>query len=502
MMFENKKCVILMIVITISMSDGTVRQQIVSCYSNSRKNKKEKSNGMNETKKNPLGEEKINKLLRQFAIPSIISMLVGSLYNIVDQFFIGQSVGELGNAATNISFPLSISCVAAALLFGIGGASAFNIAMGRGERERGVYFLGNAVVMLFGSGIVLCVVTQLFLEPMLRFFGSPNNVLEYAKTYTRIISFGFPFLILSTGGGHLIRADGRPKIAMLCNMTGAVVNAVLDAIFVFALGWGMAGAAYATIIGQFISGGMTIWYLSHCKTVRIQREHLLLQAKNIGRIASLGAASCSNQLAMMLVQIIMNKSLKYYGSLSAYGEAIPIACAGIISKVNMLFMSFVIGISQGLQPIASFNYGAKKYKRVKEAYLKAISYGSILAFVAFLLFQFAPRQIISIFGNGSEEYYQFAVNYFHIFLFFTFINFLQPITSNFFTAIGKPKSGGFLALTRQIIFLVPLLVIFPMLVGIDGIMYAGPIADFMAGVVAVVMVIRELRRKEYKIVTG
>lgn len=457
---------------------------------------------MSDTKNiNPLGEERINKLLRQFAIPSIISMLVGSLYNIVDQFFIGQSVGELGNAATNISFPLSISCVAIALLFGVGGASAFNISMGSGDKDRAVYYLGNGAAMLFGCGLLLCLITQLFLEPMLRFFGSPDNVLGYAKTYTRIISFGFPFVILATGGGHLIRADGRPKIAMICNLTGAVINTVLDAAFVFGLGLGMAGAAYATIIGQFVSGGMTIWYLCHCKTVKIKKQHLMVRGKNIARIASLGAAPCSNQLSMMIVQIVMNKSLKYYGSLSVYGEAVPIACAGIISKVNMVFMSFIIGISQGLQPIASFNYGAKKYGRVREAYLKAISCGFLLAFAAFLLFQFAPRQIISIFGDGSEEYYQFAINYFHIFLFFTFINFLQPISSNFFTAIGKPKIGGFLALTRQIIFLLPLIIIFPLFVGIDGIMYAGPIADFLAGVVTAVMVVWELKKEKYKMIS-
>ena len=191
---------------------------------------------MNSTKKgNPLGEESINKLLRQFAIPSIISMLVGSLYNIVDQFFIGQSVGELGNAATNIAFPLSISCVAIALLFGIGGASAFNISAGGGDKEKAVHYLGNAITMLFGCGLILCLIAQLFLEPMLRFFGSPDNVLGYAKTYTRITAFGFPFVILATGGGHLIRADGRPKISMFCNLTGAVINTVLDAIFVFVL---------------------------------------------------------------------------------------------------------------------------------------------------------------------------------------------------------------------------------------------------------------------------
>ncbi len=452
--------------------------------------------------RNPLGEERTGKLLSQFAVPSIIAMLVSSLYNIVDQFFIGRSVGELGNAATNISFPLSISCVAIALLFGIGGASAFNLAMGKGEREKAVYYLGNAAVMMVLCGLVLGIVTELFLEPMLRFFGSPEKVLGYAKEYTAIIACGFPLLILSSGGGHLIRADGRPKITMVCNLVGAAINTVLDAIFVFGLGLGMKGAALATIIGQVIAGLLVIWYLSHCKTVTIKKEHLIIRREQVARIASLGAAPCSNQLAMMIVQIVMNKSLKYYGSLSVYGEAIPIACAGIITKVNQVFMSFIIGISQGLQPIVSFNYGAAKYQRVKEAYLKAVSCGFALALAAFLLFQLAPRQIISIFGNGTEEYYQFAINYFHIFLFFTFVNFIQPISSNFFTAIGKPKVGMFLSLTRQIIFLLPLLIVLPLLMGIDGIMYAGPVADFLAAAVTGTFVWRELHREEYRSVNG
>lgn len=448
--------------------------------------------------KNPLGIEKTEVLLRQFAIPSIIAMLVSSLYNIVDQFFIGRSVGELGNAATNISFPLSISCVAIALLFGIGGASAFNLHMGKGEKDKAVYYMGNAVVMLFGCGLFLCAVTQIFLEPMLRFFGSPENVLDYAKTYTRIVSIGFPFLILTTGGGHLIRADGRPKITMLCNLTGALINTVLDAVFVFVFQWGMAGAAAATVIGQVISASLAIWYLAHCKSVTLEHKHLVLQKDKVTLIAALGAAPCSNQLAMMVVQIVMNKSLKYYGSLSAYGESIPIACAGIITKVNQVFMSFIIGISQGLQPIVSFNYGAKQYERVKRGYFQAVGIAFVMALAAFCMFQFFPRQITSIFGDGSEEYFRFAISYFRIYLFFTFANGIQPITSNFFTAIGKPKRGVFLSLTRQILFLLPLLIIFPLFMGIDGIMYAGPIADLMAAVVTLIMIIRELRREEYK----
>lgn len=453
---------------------------------------------MNKETNNPLGVQPVNRLLSQFAIPSIISMLVGSLYNIVDQFFIGQRVGELGNAATNIAFPLSTSCLALALLIGIGGSSAFNLAMGSGHEKRAVNIMGNAVVLLAGSGLVLSIITLLFLKPLLLFFGSPKAVLPYAMEYTKITAFGFQFLLLSTGGGHLIRADGRPRITMLCNLVGAVLNTILDALFVFGLNLGMSGAALATIIGQIVSGALAIGYLMHGKTVTIRRENLRIKWENVTRIASLGMAPCSNQVAMMVVQIIMNQSLKHYGSHSIYGENIPIACAGIITKVNMIFMSFVIGLSQGLQPIASFNYGAGKKGRVKEAYMKAISIGAVLAVIAFLMFQFFPRQIISIFGDGSELYYQFAIRYFHVFLFFTFVNFMQPITSNFFTAIGKPKVGSFLALTRQILFLLPLILLFPLFLEIDGIMYAGPVADCLAAVVCFIMVYRELRNFNQK----
>ena len=448
-------------------------------------------------------QDRIEHLLFKFAVPSIIAMLVSSLYNIVDPFFIGKAVGELGNAATNISFPLSTSCTAIALLFGIGGASSFNISMGRGvkdprEKEHAVFYMGNAITLLFGCGVILCTVTQLFLEPMLNFFGSPADVLDYAKTYTQIVSFGFPFLIFTIGGGHLIRADGRPRFTMICNLTGALINTVLDALFVFGFHWGMAGAASATVIGQVISASMAMWLLGHCKTIKIKLKHLKPQRKYAARIVSLGAAPCTNQMAMMVVQIVMNKSLKYYGSMSIYGEADPIDCVGIITKVNMLFLSFIIGISQGLQPIVSFNYGAKQYGRVKEGYLKACACGFVISLTSFLLFQFAPRQIISLFGDGSGEYYQFAVNYFRIFLFFTCLNFMQMITSNFFTSIGKPRGGMFLSLTRQIIFLMPLILILPLAMGIDGIMYAGPIADLTAFIAALLMILHEFKKNEYR----
>ena len=452
-----------------------------------------------ETKRNnPLGTKPTGTLLRQFAVPSIIAMLVSSLYNIVDQFFIGRSVGELGNAATNIAFPLTISCIAIALLFGIGGASAFNIAQGEGKKELSVFYLGNAAAAMMIFGIALLVITEVFLTPLLHFFGSPDDVLALAQVYTRIVGLGFPFSIIAAGGGHLIRADGRPKMTMIVNIVGAVINVVLDALFVFVFQWGMAGAAWATVIGQVISGAMAIYCILHAKTADMKKEHFIPRGKHLVRVMSLGTAPCTNQLAMMVVQIVMNKSLKYYGSLSVYGEAIPIACAGIITKVNQVYFAFIIGISQGLQPIVSFNYGSRQYKRVKEAVLLAAKVGFGLSLVAFALFQLAPRQIISIFGNGSEEYFRFAESYFRIFLFFTFLNFMQPITSNLFTSIGKPKVGMFLSLTRQIIYLLPLMVILPMIMGIDGIMYSGAIADFLAGITTLIMLGRELRREEYR----
>lgn len=444
--------------------------------------------------RNPLGSEKVNRLILKFAIPSIIGMLVGAVYNIVDQLFIGNAVGKLGNAATSVAFPLSTACIALALVFGIGGASSFNIAMGKKEEDKATYYIGNSITMLVVSGLILCLISQLFLRPMLLFFGSSDDILEYALTYVRITSIGFPFLILTSGGGHLIRADGSPRITMICNISGAVINTILDAIFVLGFKWGMFGAALATIIGQIFSGILVIRYLLGYKTVKLTIRHLRVRFEYLQRIISLGMASFFNQIANMIVQIVMNNSLQYYGGLSAYGDTTPLAVSGIVAKVNMIFFAIVIGIAQGTQPIESYNYGAKNFNRVKEAYGLAIRSGGIIAVCFFACFQIFPRTIISFFGKGLEEsYYVFGSSYIRIFLFFTFVNFLQPITATFFTSIGKAYKGMFLSLTRQIIFLLPLLIFLPMFVGIDGILYAGPVADFFAALAAILMVTKEFR---------
>lgn len=443
------------------------------------------------TKNNPLGTERVGSLMVKFAVPSIIAMLVGALYNIVDQLFIGQAVGTLGNAATNIAFPLSTSCIALALLFGIGGASNFNLAMGEGRKEEAASYAGNAAVLLIGSGLVLFLVTQLFLTPLLAFFGAPADVMPYAKVYVRITSIGFPCLILTAGGCHLIRADGSPKMSMICNLIGAGINTVLDAIFVLGFRWGMAGAALATIIGQIVSAAVVIYYLAHYKTVHLGKKQLSVESRCAVNIMALGTASFFNQVAMMIVQIVLNKSLTHYGELSEYGAAIPLACAGIVTKVGQLFFSVIIGISQGTQPIESFNYGAKQFGRVREAYNLAVRAGAIISVVSFLIFQVFPGEILALFGTGSDAYFKFGIKFLRVYLFFTFVNFLQPITSTFFTSIGKPQKGTFLSLTRQIVFLLPLTLILPLFVGIDGIMYAAPVADCLAAVIAITMAVKE-----------
>lgn len=449
-----------------------------------------------EEKRNPLGHEPIGKLMMKFAVPSIVGMLVGALYNIVDQLFIGHAIGTLGNAATNIAFPFTTSCLALALLFGIGGASAFNLNLGKGEKESAPYYVGNAVTMLILCGIALMSVTLLFLEPLLTLFGSPAEVMPYAVEYVKVTALGFPFFLLGTGGGHLMRADGSPGMTMLSNIIGALINVVLDALFVLYFQWGMAGAAWATIMGQFASGMIVLLYLRKFKTAELKKKYFIPSMKYIGAIAAIGMASFFNQLAMMLVQIVLNNSLKHYGALSIYGEAIPIACAGIVMKVNQIFFSIIIGIAQGTQPIESFNYGAKNYKRVKEAYYLASIAGGMISVSSFFLFQFAPGWLLGLFGEGSPEYFEFGIKTFRVMLFFTWLNFLQPITSTFFTSIGKSIKGVFLSMTRQIIFLLPLILLLPRFWGIEGILLSGPVADLLAAIAAVWMVFVEFKKMD------
>ncbi|WP_288685464.1 MATE family efflux transporter, partial [uncultured Brachyspira sp.] len=442
---------------------------------------------------NPLYYEKIYKLLFKFGTPSIISMLVGALYNIVDQIFIGQGVGINGNAATNVAFPLTTICVSISLFLGLGGASSYSLLLGRGEREKATTIIGNTISLAFIFSLVLTIIVKVFVKKIMYMFGSTEEVLSYAVKYSSITSTGFLPFIFSSMMSHIIRADGSPRYSMMSVLSGAIANTILDPIFIFYFKMGIAGAALATIIGQFISFGLTFKYIFKMKNITLNKESFLLKINNVIKIFTLGLSGGFNQLAMMAVQITMNNVLSYYGNQSIYGGNIPLAVSGIIIKINMIIMAFIIGTRQGSQPIIGFNYGARNYKRVIDTYKLSVFITTMMAIIASILFQLFPRQIVSMFGDGSELYFSFAEEYMRIYMLFMVVNGVQPVTGSFFTSIGKAFKGAFIAMTRQIIFLLPLIIILPKIFGIDGVMYAGPIADAMALIVTILFIRREIK---------
>lgn len=445
--------------------------------------------------KNILGTESVGSLLQRFAAPSVIAMLVGALYNIIDQIFIGHSVGMYGNAATNVALPCMTICIAWALLCGVGGASGFNLHLGAGRQREAGEYLGTSLLLLAGGGLLLSLLTLTFLPELMLACGATPEVLPYALEFTGVICLGFPFYTFSAGVSHLIRADGSPRFAMGLVLAGALLNCILNPIFIFVCGWGIAGSAWATVVGQLVSTLAALWYLlRRFASVRLTASCFAFSPARSLHVAMLGSANCINQLGMMVVQVALNNTLKYYGAQSPYGSDIPLAAVGIITKVNMIFFAFIIGISQGMQPIASYNYGSGDYRRVAAVLRLALRTGAVLSLAAFACFQLWAREITAVFGSGSELYFHFAEEYFHIFLFGTLYNFSQPITSNFFTAIGKSYHGVFLSLSRQVLYLLPLILLLPRFLGIDGVMYAGLLADSCSALTAFVMGRRELAR--------
>ncbi len=442
---------------------------------------------------NPLQYEKIPKLLKGFAIPSIMAALVGSLYNIVDQIFIGQGVGYLGNAATNVSYPFSTICLAIALLIGIGSASRFSLYLGKKEPELAATAAGNGIILMVIFGVAYFVIGESLLNQLLKLFGATKEVFPYAKQYAGVTLVGMPFLIITNGMSNLIRADGSPRYSMACMVLGAIANTILDPIFIFIFHWGIFGAALATILGQILSFIFAIRYLWHFKTIHFQRNNFQLKVKECLKTCSMGISSSANQIAITFVQIILYNSLIYYGAQTVYGTEIPLAACGIVMKTNAIILAIVVGISQGVQPIIGFNYGAKQYSRVREAYLLAIKWNMIVSAIGFFLFQCFPQYIISLFGNGDQLYFEFAVLFMRIYLFMVLVNGVQLLSSSFFTAIGKAMKGALLSLTRQVFFLIPLILAIPYWFGIMGVLFAGPIADFIAFILSVVLVSRELR---------
>ncbi|MBR5791506.1 MAG: MATE family efflux transporter [Ruminiclostridium sp.] len=443
---------------------------------------------------NPLGTAPLGPLIYKFAVPSIIAMLVGSVYNITDQIFIGQVVGMLGNAATNVVFPLVSLSIAMSQLVGVGLAANFNLSLGAKQEEDAKAFVGTGLTLVTLVGILFTVAVLLFETPILRLCGATDTVLPYAREYLSITVWGMPFVIFANGVYPVIRADRSPKVAMTSSLVGAGLNIFLDWLFMFPLGMGIRGAAIATVISQVVSFLICLAYFPKFKTFPIERASLGIQKTFATRILKLGTASFANHMVMTLVNVVLNNTLVYYGALSIYGSDIPLAVAGVVGKVNAIMISFVVGLAHGCQPILSFNMGAKNYSRVKGTFQRALAVGLVFSFGAFALFQLFPHQVLSIFGTGEELYFQFGEDYLQIYLLMVGLFGIQPLAGNYFTSIGEVKQSLFLSVSRQGFLLLPLLIILPLIWGLDGVLYAGPIADFLAVVLAGTMVVRSFRK--------
>ena len=449
---------------------------------------------MNEsTAQNPLGTKSIKKLLISLAWPAITANIVNALYSIVDQIFIGQGVGYLGNAATNIAFPITTICLAIGLTIGIGAAANFNLELGRGNPEKAKSVVGTSVSSLFLIGIILTILVQIFLEPLMYAFGSTDEILEYAKTFAGITSLGIPFLLISISTNPIVRSDNSPKYSMFGIVFGAVLNMILNPIFIFGFKWGIAGSAWATVISQFLSAVILLFYFTRFKSVKFKKEDFIPKFSLLKIAVSLGMTSFVFQGSNMIIQVVTNNLLNIHGSETVYGNDIPIAVAGIVAKVNIIFISIIIGLVQGAQPIFGFNYGAKKYERVRETMRYMMKYAIIISVIFFIIFEAFPKQIVSAFGNGNELYFEFAVKYMRFFLLFTFINGIQISSSTFFAAIVKPKIVVTIALAKQIVILLPMLLVLSHMFGLNGIIYATPITDICAFSVSLFFLTREFR---------
>ena len=431
----------------------------------------------------------------RFGIPAIISMLVNAIYNMTDQVVVGNVVGMLGIAATNIAFPLMTISAAITYLFGSGGASNYNLRLGEGNKDAANIAACNTLSLLAISGTVICVIVLIFVNPLVFIFGATEAVKPMALTYTTIIAIGLPFGIFSAGACYIIRADGSPRFAMICTLSGAIFNMVADPVTAFIFKWGVAGIAWATTAGQIITACIAVYYfISKAKTVSVKKELLLPNTHLAVRIGSLGIAPCINQLGTTIVQITMNNTLRYYGAASIFGSDIPLGGVGAISKLNAIHAAITIGIAMGCQPINSFNYGARHYDRVKKTLRMAVTAASIVSAAVFLAYQIFPNALMYIFGESDPLFLEFSSRYLRIFMLMTFLSGIQPVVATFFPSIGNAGRGIWISMSRQILFIIPLLLILPLILGLDGALYAGPVSDFCAAAISAAFVIIEMRK--------
>ena len=435
--------------------------------------------------------EPIGRLIAKFAIPCVISLLVNSLYNIVDQIFIGWGVGYLGNGATNIVFPITIVALSLSLMIGDGGAAYLSLKLGEGDIESAKKGVGNAIVLVTVVSILLAAVFLIGINPILDLFGATDMLRPYALQYGTIIGIGLPFMMFPGAINSMIRADGSPKYAMFSMALGAVINTIFDPVLIFVFHMGVQGAAIATVMGQVASFVFSVIYLPRFKTLRFDLGSFRLQPRTCVRIASFGISSFITQFAITIVMALTNNLLASYGAQSVYGSEIPLTATGIVMKVNQILISILVGIAVGTQPIIGYNYGAKNYLRVKKALDIAFMISEIISIIAFLVFQFTPMTIVSLFGSEEGLYNEFAVMAFRIFLLLCPFTGFQTVVSVYLQAVGKPIKSAILSLARQIIFFVPAALILPRFLGVAGVLWTGPVADGLAFLLSLGLLIYE-----------
>lgn len=435
-----------------------------------------------------LGEEKVSKLLLKFSIPAIVGMLVNALYNVVDRIFIGHGVGALGIAGITIGFPIMLVIMAFAMLVGIGANSLISIRLGEKKKDEAELILGNAMVLLVCISLVISAVGLIFLEPLLRIFGASEAVLPYAKEYLGVILWGTVAQTIGFGMNNFIRAEGNPRIAMFTMLIGAILNTILDPIFIFIFGWGIRGAAIATVFSQIVSAAWVLYYfLGGKSTLKVHAKNLKLRLKIVTKIFTLGAAPFLMQIAASLLNTIMNKSLNFYG-----GD-IAISGMGIVTSISTLILMPIFGINQGSQPVIGYNYGALKFDRVKKALKLAIIAATAVSCIGFVVTRAFPVQLVGLFNRTDEDLLNFGARAISIFLSFLPIIGFQIVSANYFQAVGKPRHSAFLSLSRQVLILIPALLILPRFFGLDGVLMAGPTADLISSMVTGVFLFRELR---------
>lgn len=437
---------------------------------------------------NYLAEEKISKLMLKFSVPCIMSLLVSSLYNIVDQIFIGRGVGYLGNGATNVVFPITVIALALALMIGDGCAAHLSLCLGRGKTEEAEKSAGTAITISVLAGVVMMVLFLAGTEKIISLFGATENNIEYAREYFHVIAIGIPFYVFTNAMNSIIRADSSPKFAMFSTLIGCIINCILDPIAIFVLHWGMFGAALATIIGQIVTALLAAWYMMHCKSFHLHIGNLFSGFSVVLKYLPLGVSSFLTQVSIVITMGVMNNALVRYGSASEYGADIPLTVFGIVMKVFQIAISFAIGIAAGSQPIVGFNYGAKHLDRVKNIYKTMITAELVIGVIAMLAFELFPMPIISIFGSESDLYNRFAVFTFRVYLSTIILCCIQKATSVFLQSLGKTATSFTLSLTRDIVINIGIVLILPRYIGLTGTLLSAPIADIVSFVLVILMI--------------